>query len=210
MPAPIAFISYKHEPRSNLLADKLFERLEETGIVVWYDDELNAGEHWSQMIDAKIEAAAFIIVIVTPGSAESHYVTYEWSLALGKGKTVIPLLLDGTDKTMHPRLSLIQHRDFRTQFNEQWKLLFRDIDRILKRVPSPEDTQPALPVEPMRPRQSARPSLSEWDKGQLREFFHIVPPQVVKALTPADFHNLSIYDLDETNTTFFLRILEIN
>lgn len=210
MPDPVAFISYKHEPRSSLLADELFDQLSRRGIRVWYDRELNGGEHWSQAIDAKIESAAFVIVIVTPASAASHYVTYEWSLALGKGKPVIPLLLEGTENTMHPRMSLIQHRDFRTQFSEQWKLLFRDIDRILHRAPSNEDTQPTPPVEPLRPRQPTYPALSEWDKSQLRDFFRIVPPQVVKALTPGDFLNLSIYDLDETNTTFFVRIMEIN
>ena len=210
MPDPVAFISYKHEPRSSLLADGLYEQLTRRGIVVWYDRELNGGEHWSQAIDAKIESAAFVIVIVTPASAASHYVTYEWSLALGMGKPVIPLLLEGTENTMHPRMSLIQHRDFRTQFNEQWKLLFRDIDRILQRTSSDDDTQPTPAVEPVRPRQPARPALSEWDKSQLRDLFRIVPPQVVKALTPGDFRNLSIYDLDETNTTFFVRIMEIN
>ena len=69
MPDPVAFISYKHEPRSNLLAEELFDQLTKRGITVWYDGELNAGERWSQTIDARIDQATFVIVIVTPGSA---------------------------------------------------------------------------------------------------------------------------------------------
>src|SRR5690606_30452107 len=113
MPDPVAFISYKHEPRSNLFAEELYEQLTKRGIGVWYDAELNAGDRWSQIIDAQIDQATFVLVIVTEESAKSHYVTYEWSRALGKGKKVIPLLLQGTVETMHPPLAVLQYRDFR-------------------------------------------------------------------------------------------------
>jgi hypothetical protein len=213
MPDPMAFISYKHELNSSRLAQRLKRQLTARGIQAWYDVELRGGEHWSAVIDSKIDNADFMIVIVTPASAQSLYVTYEWSLALGKGKHVIPLLLAGDETIVHPRMARMHHRDFRTQFEEQWELLFQDIDDILNNVPVmlTEETQPAAPTVVTRlPATAERPSLHERDKRQLREFFRIVPPQVVKDLTTNDFLNLSIYDLDETNTTFFVRIMEIN
>lgn len=213
MPDPLAFISYKHEPNSSRLAQRLKRQLTVRGIRVWYDVELRGGEHWSAVIDSKIDSADFVIVIVTPGSAKSLYVTYEWSLALGKGKHVIPLLLAGDETIVHPRMAQIHHRDFRTQFEEQWELLFQDIDDILNDVPltTADDTQPAAITPDIRPTGAAElPRIHERDRRQLREFFRIIPPQVVKNLTPNDFQSLRIYDLDETNTTFFVRIMEIN
>ena len=212
MADPLAFISYKHESRAQRLADQLCSRLTDYGIEVWYDGQLNGGEHWSQAIDAKIESASFVIVIVTPASAASHYVTYEWSLALGKGKPVIPLLLEGTENTMHPRMSLIQHRDFRTQFEEEWKLLFRDIDRIVKRMHPAltEDTQPTVPSVNQTRHAARHHTLSEWDKSQLRDFVNIMPYKLLRRLNPVDILDFHVYGQHGTGKTVFARLVQLN
>ena len=43
----------------------------------------------------------------------------------GKGKKVIPVLLQGAE--MHPRLAVLQYLDFRTQRTGPWEELFREI-----------------------------------------------------------------------------------
>lgn len=208
MPGPFAFISYTHDARSQRLAGQLCERLKEFGITAWYDGHLNGGEDWSKAIDAKIDSATFIIVIVTPKSAASHYVTYEWSLALGKNKPTIPVLLDGDINTMHPRMSLIQHRDFRIQFEEQWELLFRDITRILKNLQpaSDQDTQPTRPAE----LNGHSRRLSAWDKQQVENFFNIMPPKLLRKLNPVDILDFHVYGRQGTGTTIFARIVQLN
>jgi hypothetical protein len=112
---------------------------------------------------------------------------------------------------MHPPLAVLQHRDFRTQFSEQWKLLFRDIDRILKRGPMNEDTQPTPAAEyPIRRPEPARPMMSEWDKSQLRDFVNIMPYKMLRRLNPVDILDFQVYGRLGTGTTIFARLVQLN
>ena len=67
-------------------------KLKEAGISVWLDHgELRGGEEWRDSIDRGISNSHVMLVVLTPKSCESPYVTYEWGFALGKGKKVIPI-----------------------------------------------------------------------------------------------------------------------
>lgn len=86
------FISYKNEDQYQLSALKAV--LDEAGIISWHDEGLAAGEDWRNEIDNRIDNCSAMVVIITNRSVESHYVTYEWSRALGNGKAVIPALFE--------------------------------------------------------------------------------------------------------------------
>jgi hypothetical protein len=121
---PQAFISYASQDAT--FADLAKLKLKEAGINVWLDHgELRAGDEWRNAIDDGISSSETLIVIVSPSSCNSPYVTYEWAFAMGKGKKVIPLLLE--DAEMHPRLAVLQYLDFRTQRTGPWEELFQGI-----------------------------------------------------------------------------------
>lgn len=85
---PQAFISYESSDAN--FADLLKLKLKDAGIDVWLDHgALRAGEEWRNAIDAGISSSEALLVVITPRSCKSPYVTYEWSFALGKGIRVI-------------------------------------------------------------------------------------------------------------------------
>lgn len=75
------FISYK---RKNLdFAKELDNRLRSIGKhSIWRDEnDLINGTEWGQAIDNALEATALVVLLISPDSMESHYVTYEWCYA---------------------------------------------------------------------------------------------------------------------------------
>lgn len=122
---PQAFISY--ESNDAVFADLVRMRLKDVGIDVWLDHgALRAGEEWRNAIDAGIESSDVLLVVITPRSCNSLYVTYEWSFALGQGIKVIPLLLK--EAKVHPRLGVLQCLNFVDQRKGPWEELFQEIN----------------------------------------------------------------------------------
>src|SRR4051794_16802158 len=100
------FVSYKREDR--LFVDTLLDRMEAQGILGWTDANIKPGEEWKPRIDLALKETSGVIVVVTPTSLASQYVTYEWSHAMGldKEKPVIPILLIEPDplNPAHPEI----------------------------------------------------------------------------------------------------------
>jgi len=118
------FMSYAS--KDAIFADLARMKLEGAGINVWIDDSsLRAGQEWRNAIDEGISSADVLLVMVTPQSCQSLYVTYEWAFALGRGIKVIPLLLE--DCEIHPRLAVVQYLDFRNQRTGPWQKLTKEI-----------------------------------------------------------------------------------
>jgi tetratricopeptide (TPR) repeat protein len=74
---------------------------------IWTDQDIIAGERWKKEIDDALKMAFAVLVLITPESVESHYVTYEWSFSLGTGKHVIPIVLEELDDKdkLHDKLA---------------------------------------------------------------------------------------------------------
>jgi len=107
-------------------------KLKEAGIDVWIDKgDIRVGDIWRDSIDRGISRCAVALIVLTPESCESPYVTYEWAFALGQGKKVIPVLL--SDSKIHPRLDVIQHLDFRDYTSGPWDQLFAEIRAFLNK-----------------------------------------------------------------------------
>ncbi|MBI1258251.1 MAG: TIR domain-containing protein [Chloroflexi bacterium] len=112
------FISYKHT--DGLLARLLTLELKAAGIDYWWDDHLKPGENWSASIDDQIRGALALILLISPESQKSEYVTYEWSFAIGAGVPVFPLVITKVE-AIHPRLSSIQYVDVSGTSNPNFK-----------------------------------------------------------------------------------------
>ena len=123
---PQVFISYAS--RDAIFADLAKMKLQAAGIQVWLDQgALRAGAEWRRAIDEGISSANVVLVVVTPQSCKSPYVTYEWAFALGRGIKVIPVMLEGNTDDLHPRLVVLQYLDFRDPRAIPWEALFKEV-----------------------------------------------------------------------------------
>lgn len=127
------------------------ENLIRIGYKPWIDPSPRPNQDWRFAIDDAIRSADAVVVIVTPAAAESVYVTYEWSLALGAGVPVIPVVFK--QARMHPRLQTLEHYDF-TGFRDQtqfWDHFMREMRRYAEIAPAPSSPAPVAPPMPPIP-----------------------------------------------------------
>jgi hypothetical protein len=110
------FVTYKREEESYL--NLVLELLKSHYIPFWYDRHLQATEEWLKEINVNLRKAFAVIVILTPQSASSHYVTYEWAWARGQGIPVLPILFEDM-KTKDSPLSYIQHISWKEHNSEE-------------------------------------------------------------------------------------------
>lgn len=145
------FISYSPRDKNEMLV--LREKLIEMGYRPWIDPNPRPGQDWRFDIDDAIRNSDVVLVIVTPAAAESTYVTYEWSLALGLGLRVVPLIFKNA--RMHPRLQTLEHFDtnaFR-EIAAFWQYFGKEFPKIVQSAPRPHQMQgqPAPPAAPPAP-----------------------------------------------------------
>lgn len=123
----IVFLSYA--TTDYFFAELAEIKLAEAGIKLWRDKgSLSAGTDWRQGIENGISNCRAVLIALSPTSAESPYVTYEWAYAIGKGKTVIPIKISKCE--IHPRLGTIQYLDFTLPNSLPWDLLIERIKEI--------------------------------------------------------------------------------
>jgi hypothetical protein len=122
------YVSYKHEDKD--FADMLMRQLQVAGFTVWMDTEyLRAGENWREAINLAIKEAFALVLVISPESKSSEYVTYEWAYAQGAGVKVVPVLIRTTDK-LHPQLEQLQYLDFTDRARPPWDKLIRRLWEI--------------------------------------------------------------------------------
>lgn len=132
------FLSYSK--KDHVFAELARIKLEEAGIAVWMDQgHLRAGTDWRNGIDQGISESFAILLALSTDSAESSYVTYEWASAMGKGKPIIPVLLNQCK--MHPKLEAIQYLDFSIPGNLPWSVLIERVREIEQDNEVPEYDQ---------------------------------------------------------------------
>lgn len=125
-------------PSASRAVNQMHENLRSIGYRPWIDPHPRPNMDWRFEIDDAIRAADAVIVIVTPHAAKSIYVTYEWSLALGFGIPVIPVIFQRAE--MHPRLQMLEHYDYSayTEPYQFWDYFKRELRRKLDVVPQPQ------------------------------------------------------------------------
>ncbi|MGF1504288.1 MAG: toll/interleukin-1 receptor domain-containing protein, partial [Anaerolineae bacterium] len=94
---------------------------------------------WHQNKDLAIRQSVALLLVLTPQARREPYNIYEWALALGVRKPVIPILLKPTP--LHPRLEELQYLNFIQQ--KQWDTLYRDLAHAAgRRVVGERPTEP--------------------------------------------------------------------
>lgn len=134
----MVFVSYSSE--DSVFAELVKMKLNQAKIDVWLDqDKLDAGEEWRNEIDLGINESDAFLLILTPKSCKSEYVTYEWAYALGRKKNIIPLMYKKSK--IHPRLSGMQYLDFTNNGKGPWDKLLTRIETLVSAGKSQEESQ---------------------------------------------------------------------
>ena len=115
------FISHANE--DDAFVSLLSSQLSSNGFTVWTDSNIDTGLPWADSIEKAIRESSSVVIVLTPESCNSAYVTFEWAYAWGCRKPLFPLLV--RDCEVHPRLKLIQLLDFRKPDRASWESLFK-------------------------------------------------------------------------------------
>ncbi len=113
---PKVFISHASADRS-FVEKEIVPLLQRYGIGTWYarEDIISAGQ-WERSIAAGLRECDWFLVVLSPRSIASKWVTAEVNWALDeRGESFVPLLMEDCDwKNLHLMIRNIQHVDFRT------------------------------------------------------------------------------------------------
>jgi len=141
------FISYCHEDAD--FVHVLEDQLNQSGISVWKDLDLRAGDNWHAEIESAIKGAAAVLVILSERARASEYVNFEWAFAVGAGVPVLPLLLKIRADALHPRLRNLQALDFSNFMLRPWDALTRSLKALADTerpftIAAPRDAPPFI------------------------------------------------------------------
>lgn len=133
------FISYKREERE--YARSLRTALKANGFDVWWDEKIQAGEKWSDVLDSAIMKSTAVLVIWSQLSVKSEWVKHEASIAK-IGDKLVQVSKDGTSP---PSLfGSIQYDDLSDWNGSEESPLLVDLGRAIKNVQ--KRTVPPKPV----------------------------------------------------------------
>jgi len=127
-----AFISYSREDSEFAL--RLAQDLKAAGAEAWIDQiDIVPGSSWDNAIEEALEAAQYMVLVLSPASARSENVRDEVSYALEQGKIVIPVLY--VDCVVPLRLQRKQRIDLRANYAGGLAAL---LDHLRVSRPNPE------------------------------------------------------------------------
>ncbi len=98
-----------YAPQDDARAEEVRRILLAQGYRPWRDPQPAGESEWHAGMEAAIQAARALVVLVSPASATSIYVTYAWSFAVGAGLPVFALILEPAPE--HPRLQFTHRYD---------------------------------------------------------------------------------------------------
>ena len=132
---PKVFISYSRKDIK--FARRLAGDLESAGFDVWWDiSDLKGGDDWVRFIPAAIEACQFFVVLLSPDSVKSEWVSKEYSYALRLRKKIVPAMIRQCDVPF--ALNTINYVDF---VNEEYETA---VNKLLSALGS--DPLPVMPI----------------------------------------------------------------
>lgn len=111
------FISYSK--RDAEITNKIVQYLHQHDIQIWTDKSLKAGDDWATAIDNAIDDASAGILILSASSANSTYVTQEYSRLMGQNKRLYVIKVDDLPiDEIHTRLRRLNFIDITQNFED--------------------------------------------------------------------------------------------
>lgn len=134
------FISYSR--KDDEFAHRLSDDLRTAGYSVWVDvSGLRGGQEWAREIDKAIRTCDVFVLVISPDSMTSEWVSKETLLAISLKKLIVPIMWRETERPVH--LVDIQYVDFQGAYDNAMQELYE-----------------ALPPAPFPPTSNPPPSSS--------------------------------------------------
>jgi hypothetical protein len=126
------FISYSRNDEQ--FVRELAQTLQEHNVPFWLDSiQIRPGDDWIRQINAAIDHASAVVVVLSPNSQSSEWVQTELKYALAHMKPVVPVLIEGDPGKVIPReLRNFQYVDVRNRNHEK----VEDLVRLLNKTPA--------------------------------------------------------------------------
>ncbi len=91
---PYIFVSYAHKDMKAVFA--IIDKLNSSGYRFWYDEGLEPGEEWPEIVGKRIIKCGQFLVFMSPSSVKSRNVRNEINLAFSENKNILVIYLDST------------------------------------------------------------------------------------------------------------------
>jgi hypothetical protein len=106
---PFLFVSYSHRNMEEVF--KILKRIHENRYRVWYDEGIEPGNEWPEVVGKAIVKCSQYLVFMTPSAALSRNVRNEVNLAFTENKEIIVVNLEETRLTSGMKLQIgtVQH-----------------------------------------------------------------------------------------------------
>ena len=163
------FLSYARSEDGDFALD-LASRLEKRGIELWIDQrDIPTGVRWDRELEAALDQARTVLVILSPAAVASENVLDEIAYALEEGKSVVPVICRACEVPM--RLRRVQYLDLSGPNADVERLVGRL--RQIASTPPPAAAAPAessdLPSGEIAPtRRGPEPGLADVLRGLYR------------------------------------------
>ena len=150
------FISYSR--KDSEFAHRVADDLRAAGYSVWVDiSGLRGGQRWVQEIDKAVRACDAFVLVISPDSMASSWVTDETLLARQLKKQIIPIMWQEAELPVH--LVGIHYVDFRGSYDDAVQELYKALPPATfppNSNPSPPSSTPNL-LKPKRLSSSCQP-----------------------------------------------------
>jgi hypothetical protein len=101
---PYIFVSYCHVDRRRVFP--IIERLAQKGYRVWYDEGIDPGSEWPEVIAEHLNGCSVCVAFITENSVRSHNCRREINFALLKKKAFISVFTEKTELSPGMELQL--------------------------------------------------------------------------------------------------------
>ncbi len=98
------FISYCHKDRAQVFP--IIEQLAKDGYRVWYDEGIDPGSEWPEIIASHLNKSAVCIAFITDNALNSHNCRREINFALMKMKKLISIILEPVEMSLGMEMQL--------------------------------------------------------------------------------------------------------
>jgi class 3 adenylate cyclase len=101
---PFVFVCYSHEDAGSVYQE--ISWLQDTGIMVWYDEGISPGSEWSEELASRIEDCAVFLFYASENSVHSPHCRGEINFALDQSCHMLVVHLEDAELSAGLRLSL--------------------------------------------------------------------------------------------------------
>lgn len=156
---PYIFISYAHKDSDKVIP--IIQALQDRGFRVWYDEGLEVGSSWSDMIEEYLFKCACTICFISPNFLNSQNCQDEIDYAKEIKKSPLIVYLE----------DMLPNRKFQFRYGRLHKLKYTDFSSLNVFMDKLESTEALLPCRSNSPAPALLPDLNRFDCPNAEECF---------------------------------------